>query len=414
MVREGPVSGRFHWLDLDAPANGGQAGGLAELAALAQGRPLMLVWPAASVLLLEIELPLRSAAQIAKALPFALEDMLAEDVDRYHLSWSRPARGGRIAVAAVSRELIEASIRRFADAGLALQWAVPEPLLLPWRDGQCALLLEGDNGVFRYGEWLGGGGERDLCGLLLEKLYASAEAQGSLQLWSRLSEGEAVGWAGQSEAQQTQSVGLDCMQPDISAPSIERQALDNRLSLYAGQWRAASALNLLVGAYAPQIRRRNDLKPWLPAAALLLIALSAQLAGQWQLLVNQRRQLQTVEADTQALFKQTFPDIKRLVNVKVQADQQLAALQAQSRQQTAGFLPLLYRVGNRLKDQPQFKLQRLQFADGGLQLKLLAPDAAGVEQLKRQLSEQDGLQADIQGVVDVTDGVEADIAIQQN
>lgn len=414
MVREGPVSGQFQWLDTEVPADGGQAGGLAELAAWAQGRPLMLVWPAASVLLLEIELPLRSAAQIAKALPFALEDMLAEDVDHYHLSWSRPARGGRIAVAAVNRELIAAYVRRFAEAGLVLQWAVPEPLLLPWRDGQCALLLEGDNGVFRYREWLGGGGERDLCGLLLEKLYASAEAQGSLQLWSRLSEGEAVGWAGQSEARQTQSVGLDCMQPDISAPSIERQALDNRLSLYAGQWQAAVALNLLVGAYAPQIRRQNDLKPWLPAAALLLIALSVQLGGQWQMLVKQRRQLQTVEADTQALFKQTFPDIKRLVNVKVQADQQLAALQSQSIQQTAGFLPLLYRVGKLLKDQPQFKPQRLQFADGSLQLKLLAPDAAGVEQLKRQLLEQDGLQADIQGVVGVTDGVEADIAIQQN
>ncbi|AEF99354.1 general secretion pathway protein L [Methylomonas methanica MC09] len=392
MVREGPVSGQFQWLDTEVPTDGGQAGSLPELAAWAQGRPLMLVWPAATVLLLEIELPLRSAAQIAKALPFALEDRLAEDVDRYHFSWSRPARGGPIAVAAVSRELVEACVRRFADAGLALRWAVPEPLLLPWRDGQCALLLEGDKGIFRYGEWLGGGGERDLCALMLEKLYAAEEARGSLQLWS---------------------LGDDS--PELPpAIQTERRDWTDSLLVYVGQWQAASALNLLVGAYAPQIRRQSDFKPWLPAAALLLIALSVQLGGQWQLLVKQRRQLQAVEADTQALFKQTFPDIKRLVNVKVQADQQLAALQAQSLQQTAGFLPLLYRVGKRLKDLPQFKPQRLQFADGSLQLKLLAPDAAGVEQLKRQLLEQDGLQADIQGVVGATDGVEADIAIQQN
>ncbi|MCK9606096.1 MAG: type II secretion system protein GspL [Methylomonas sp.] len=393
LLREGPLVGQVQWLDTAEPADGVHVGGLAELAAQAQGRPLILVWPAASLLLLEIELPLRSAAQIAKALPFALEELLAEDVERYHLSWRRQAGTQRIAVAAVDGELIAACTRRFAEAGLTLQWAVPEPLLLPWQDGQCAMLLEGDNGVFRYGEWLGGGGERELCGVLLERLYANGQAQGDLQLWSR--------------------IGAEV--PGLSLPvRIEQHAMDDTLLLYAGQWQAASGLNLLVGAYAPQIRRQNELKAWLPAAAILLIALLAQLAGQWQLLDKQRQQLQTLETNTQTLFKQTFPDIKRLVNLKVQADQQLSALQTQSMQQTAGFLPLLYRVGKRLKDQPQFKLRRLQFADNSLHLKFLAPDAASVEQLNRQLSDEDGLQVDTRAVVGVTDGTEADIAIQQN
>lgn len=414
LVREGPADGGAEWLDTAMPAAAAQSGGLAELAARAQDRPLVLVWPAASVLLLEVDLPVRSAAQIAKALPFALEDMLAEDADRYHFSWYRPAREQAIAVAAVDRAQLEACIRRFADAGLVLQAAVPEPLLLPWREGECGLLLDGDEAVFRYGAWLGGGGEDDLCGLLLKKLYASGQAQGGLRLWSRPGEGDYVGWAGQSEAQQTQSVGLDCIQPGISAPAIERLVFDDALSLYAPQWQQAEALNLLVGAYAPQIRRHGDWKPWLPAAAILLAALLLQLGGQWQMLGQQQRQLQSLEAGAQDLFKQTFPEVKRLVNVKAQADQALTALRAQSRRQAGGFMALLYRAGNILKDQTQFKLQALEFADGSLQIKVLAPDAASVEQLISQLSGEDGMQADTRTVAGVTGGVEADIAIQQN
>lgn len=413
-MREGPAEGCAEWLDTAMPAAVLQSGGLAELAARAPDRPLVLVWPAASVLLLEVDLPVRGAAQIAKALPFALEDMLAEDADRYHFSWYRPVREQAIAVAAVDRGLLEACIRRFADAGLVLQAAVPEPLLLPWQDGQCALLLDDGNAVFRYAAWLGGGSERELCGLLLKKLYASGQAQGDLRLWSRPGEGDYVGWAEQSEAQQTQSVGLDCIQPGISAPSIERRVFDDVLSLYAPQWRQAEAFNLLVGAYAPQIRRHGDWKPWLPAAAILLAALLLQLGGQWQMLGQQRRQLQSLEAGTQDLFKQTFPEVKRLVNVKAQADQALAAMQAQSRQQAGGFMALLYRTGNILKEQPQFTLRGLQFADAGLQIKVLAPDAASVEQLISQLSGEDGLQAETRTVVGVSGGVEAEIAIQQN
>ncbi len=51
----------------------------------------------------------------------------------------------------------------------------------------------------------------------------------------------------------------------------------------------------------------------LPAAAILSIALLAQLAGQWQLQRRQQQQLQTLEAGTEALFRQTFPEIKRLL-----------------------------------------------------------------------------------------------------
>jgi len=391
LVRQAPLPGQWQWLDLAAPAGGVCGGGLAELAAAAGERAAILVWPASAALLLEIDLPLRSAGQIAKALPFALEDLLAEDAERYQLSWHRPARGQAIAVAAVGRELLAAVIDNFAEAGVRLSMALPEALLLPWQAGQTAVLLERDDGVFRYGEWLGGGGERSLCGVLLDKLYAGGQAQGDIQLWA--------------------ATGDDC----AGLPAgIERHGAAEPLSLYARQWPAAGALNLLVGDYAPQVRRRNPLKPWLPAAAILSIALLAQLAGQWQLQRRQQQQLQTLEAGTEALFRQTFPEIKRLVNVKAQADQQLLALQEQSRLNTAGFLALLHVVGGPLKEAPQLRLQRLQFDGDSLQIKLLAPDAASVEQFKRQLGGENGPQVDILAVAGVADGVEAEIAIRQN
>ncbi|MCQ8103509.1 type II secretion system protein GspL [Methylomonas sp. SURF-2] len=392
LLRELSGPQQAQWLDLAAPADGVHVGGLRELAGLARERPLILVWPAASILLLQLDLPLRGAGQIAKALPYALEDSLALDVEAYHFSWCRAARDGAIAVAAVDRQAMTACMARFAAAGLRLSMALPEPLLLPWHAGECAMLLEGGSGVCRFGAWLGGGGEADLCGVLLEKLHADGQLRGSLQLWS------APGGA------------------DFGPLPVEVQAREWRepLALYAEQWRAATGLNLLVGAYAPPSRRSGSLKAWLPAALILLAALLAQLAGQWNLQRLQQQQLQALEADSEALFRQTFPEVKRLVNIKAQADQQLQALHEQSRHNAGGFLALLHVAGGPLMEAPQIRLQGLQFDGEVLRIKLLAPDAAGLEQFKDRLSGEGGTQADIVAATGVAEGVEAEIAIRQN
>ncbi|PPD29626.1 MAG: hypothetical protein CTY19_17040 [Methylomonas sp.] len=382
------------WLDLAASGSAVQTGDLDTLAAIADNRSLILLWPADSVLLLEIELPLRQAAQINKALPFVLEEWLAEDVEQYHWVWQRLPGSSKLAVAVVGQAMMSAYRQRFEVAGIQISMALPEPLLLPWQAEQLSWLVHNGQGVFRYAHGLGGGGEATLCQMLLQKLPHTTQTASEWHVWSAPEQAEALEWVGESWTNHRQHV------------------LDEPLMLYAGQWQAAKSMNLFSGLYAPKARHTPSVTAWWPAAAIGLLALTMQCVGQWHLAQQQQQQLQVLQASNEALFKQTFPDIKRLVNLKAQADQQLTDLQQHNQIQQTGFLALLYQTGLQLKQQPQLSLQRLQFVNERLQLRVVATDPAAIEQLQAQWHQADGLQVELTGTKPGPKGEEADFVIQ--
>ena len=82
---EAPAS----WLIVDA--NGARSGptrsgAVADAVPLAAGRRVLLLVPGSEVTLAEPELPLRGGARVAQAVPFALEEHLASDVDALHFA----------------------------------------------------------------------------------------------------------------------------------------------------------------------------------------------------------------------------------------------------------------------------------------------------------------------------------------
>mgnify|MGYP003440346170 CR=1 FL=1 len=94
------------WLIVDA--NGARSGNLqsgpiADALALSQGRRTVVVLPASDVTLARPDLPpVRGAARIAQAVPFALEEHLASDLENLHFavghrdaSLVRPSNAGR-------------------------------------------------------------------------------------------------------------------------------------------------------------------------------------------------------------------------------------------------------------------------------------------------------------------------------
>jgi len=76
---EAPAS----WLIVDANgARSGpvQSGPVADALGAAQDRRVVLLLPGSEITLAEPELPVRGAARLAQAVPFALEEQLASDV----------------------------------------------------------------------------------------------------------------------------------------------------------------------------------------------------------------------------------------------------------------------------------------------------------------------------------------------
>jgi general secretion pathway protein L len=380
--------GHYQWLKLGDSASSG--GTLEQLAQEAIDHDAVLLLPAAMVLLVEVDLPVKNAAQLRQALPFALEDKLADEVENYHLVWVRQTNQ-RLAVAAVDKLAFAACIEPLRQTGIHLSSVYPESLCLPYQAGECSLLIAEDQAWFRHGPWQGGAIDVMALPLLLTSLQSEGWACQALTVYGK---SELSGWAQQQNWAYTE------------------RPFDDVLGLLAGQLPEIAGLNLLTAEYAARpAAKGQSAKRWLPAGALLVLALALQLVWELRLGWQLQDQVQQLDQQTQALFQTTFPDIKRIVNVKVQADQRLQELQKQHQAGNSEFLRLLYASGEQLMQQPGLQLRGLNFADNRLQLRLLAGDDTQVEQFKQTLQSTWAVNA--QSLEKSAQGVEAQIDVQQ-
>ncbi|WP_415878653.1 type II secretion system protein GspL [Methylomonas sp. TEB] len=391
LVRFGAESAdKLEWLNLAGPDSQPASGTMAELTAAAQGKSVLLLLPAASVLLLQIELAVKTTAQLKKALPFALEDLLAEDVENYHLVWLKQDRD-KLAVAAITHETLAALLTPFQEAGLQLDGAYPETLCLPYQPGPATLLLDDSNAILRSAAYLGGGVDALFLPQLLEKVRAEGADFQTLLLCK-----------GSEDSKLPDGLAITGMDTVIKAP----------LSFMASAVELLPVeLNLLSGAYAVSSRKVGRWQQWLPAAIILAVALAVQSYALLHTYWQQQAELSELEAKTQALFKQSFPEVKRIVNVKAQAEQQLALLRKQHDSVGSGFMRLLYRSGLVLKDTPAVHLKKLNFLNGGLQLHVVADDIGQLEQFKQQL--QSSMLVKLQSADSGANGVEAQLEIRE-
>ena len=96
-----------------------------------------LLVPSEQVLLLAADLPLPGRRQRLEALPFAIEDALAEPIEAVHVALGAEIAPRRYLAAAVRHDLMRAWTSQLEAAGLAHAALVPDALALPVPPGGC-------------------------------------------------------------------------------------------------------------------------------------------------------------------------------------------------------------------------------------------------------------------------------------
>jgi general secretion pathway protein L len=319
-----------------------------------------MVWtPAADTLLLRAQLPTRSAAKIAQALPYALEEQLVEPPEQLHFAFAHEADGA-LAVAVTSRETMQRWLTALAAAGLQPQRLAPVTLSLPLAAGSWTLAFAEEEMVLRTGLHSGFGGPREA----LPPAWlatALAEARGENRAPERL-------------------VLID------PPADLNTAAWSETLALPVEALRGESAalpasLNLLQQRYAPRGRMSGLWRPYVPAAALL----AAWLAGtfvfdaiEW---IRLSRSVRAGDEEMRALLLKSFPETRAILDPAEQMRRGLEALIAGTG--TAGpddMLALLDRTLPAIEREPRVRLQGVEYAEHGLNIRIAAaePEAESV------------------------------------
>ncbi|HEY9198613.1 MAG TPA: type II secretion system protein GspL [Gammaproteobacteria bacterium] len=364
------------------PLGAAQYGSLTEAAMEAAGRRVVVLVPAADVLLASATVPTGNRQRARKAVPFALEEQLAEDVDTQHFALGIRSADGHWPVAVVARTRMDDWLAQLHEAGILPDRLIPEAVTLPLEPGAGSLLLEADRLLLRDAPWSAQSATAQTLPALLELLIARNETGIELNVWH--CGGELPVW----------------MEP-VSA-KVESCA-DGALTVLArGLGQPDALIDLLQGVYSRKEQYGKLWRPWRAAAALLLAVVIVSGIQHALTLRSLKAESAALAEQIKQVYVQTFPG-GRVVDPRAQMEQQLKLLRAQQGAGGNDFLGLVAQLGGVFAATPGIELTGANFRDGHLDVELTANDIQTLEKLKQEIGSQGGLNADIQSATTGSD-----------
>ncbi|MDJ0927708.1 MAG: type II secretion system protein GspL [Gammaproteobacteria bacterium] len=352
----------------------------------ARNRRVVLLAPADVVLRTAADIPVRGQAKILQALPFAMEEQLADDIDDLHFAIGRRDDDAAVPVAAVRREHMDAWTEMLREAQLEPVAIYSECDGVDSIPGTAVLLLETTQACFRNDRGELSVADPDNIATLL-------------RLWLSNHDGDVqphlIVYADQAVSEAT-LVELEGLRPDLQSLDIKILA-DGALPRLAAQVTVNGGINLMQGDYV----KRSDLArywpAWRVAAALLLglgvAAAGATLAEIWHL---DRRAAQLQTAIEQA-FRYTFPGAREIRGTRAELQSRLRALGQASDSEPSFFLDALQVVSRAiLQGGSNSRLEGLDYRSGVMELRVRVPNVETLDRIEKVIDGAEGMQAEIQ------------------
>lgn len=376
----------------DSQGNTGKVkeGTFSELKADIVGAELVLIIPAEQVLLTSIFLPGKNIAKLKQALPFALEEQLITDIDEQYFVLGPKLGEQKYAVAVVAKAYLENILDNLKQIELYPGKVLPESLLLPLHEGKLTVAEDGDRIIVRTGTYSGFACDKTNLGLMLNNVVNE----------NNQNKDEIV-FYGSQESLPSELDGIQCEQHDVSHKIISLLYHDS-----------APGLDLLPSQYIHREKIDIKIKQWIPAAAMVLIWAVIQLSIQIYDFTKLNKQDVALQQSLENIYRQTFPDARKIVNVEAQMRQRLEELRERSGKAESGFTEMLVRSAPVLQRTPGLKLHALRYHDGRMDLELEVRDLNSLEQLKENLIKTGGWQVEIQSASSVENKVQGKLQVR--
>jgi general secretion pathway protein L len=379
LAEQGGAPGQVSWVvrEDERPLGSVYHGTLTEAANQAPGAQVVLLAPGTEVLLTQAQVPLMNRNRLVKAVPFVLEDELADDVDALHFAVGQRRADGAMACAVVSREVMDAWQAMSRAAGVQPHVLASEVLAVPFREGAWSLLIHGARTLLRTAVQDGLAMDTVNLALSLNALLAKANdtPPACVRVWL-------------CDADETI---LDRVREVCAAHGIELVREDSRdpvLAMLARGYEEPRAINLLQGDYSLRERLGKRLRPWRPAAIVGALWLCLYVV----LTVIEYRDLsargRALTQQIEAVYRDAVPDARNVVNPKVQLERKLAELRGGDSAAGAGFLSLLARSGQVLSQNTAVNVRSIRYKANQLDLDVEIQDLQLLDALQQRLTEE--------------------------
>ncbi len=362
--------GSLSWLTQDASGRALSAAnpGAPPAQALARSAHVAVLVPSEEVLLLSAPAVSQQRSQLARALPYAIEERLAGPVEDLHIALPSQIAGDTIGVAVVARATLRGWIDMLAAQGIQPDVLVPETLALPVADGAVTLLIEDARALLRSDAQ-----QASVCDLASLPAWLAATAPAALEVFD-FRAAPALALTGNVTRYH------------------ERQR--DPLAFFATHLSPHPSLNLLQGDFAPRHRQLPARRLWRIAAMFAGAALL--LGGIYAIADWARNSAESQRLDTamREVLHQSFPRLDSVAGDPRQLMQsELARLRGNG--DDAGVLRMLREVAPVLGSSTRVAVKGIEYHNATLELSLRAPDVETLDLVRERLGNLAGFKAEV-------------------
>ncbi len=379
-------------------------GPLAEAARDVGDRSVIVLVPATSVLSMSVDIPIKGGARLRAALPFALEEHLADDVENLHFAAGRRHDNGLLPVSVVSHEQMSAWLAVLEEAGIAPNQMIPENHGLAHIPGTMSLLVAENQVMFNDGA------ESEFVmqdvkpsdTLAVAGVLDDTEIKGSGHLLVYCEPEEEVRFEHDWNALRNELASVDInLLPDGVLPRLA-------VTVAAGR-----GVNLLQGRYGASVEYATLMRPWRYAAGLLLALIVVALGGKGVDYYQLAQQQEALKEQFTLEYRQIRPEDNREI---VDPMRLLEALRRSRGESTSTdvFLPSLHQLGLALQQNSAAEIEAISYRAGVVVVRLTAPDVATLDNIQRSVSTSGQFNASIQSTDQVGDKVSSRIQIRES
>ena len=370
-------------------------GDLQDAARAAEGKRVIALVPGTNVLRTFVDIPIRNQAKMMQAIPFAMEDLLAGNIEDLHFAAGQRDEDGRLAVAAVQRLKMEAWLEQISAVELDLVGVYSDSDALGEMPNTTILLAEEQRATIRGIDGHVAAADLGAIDALIDLWLArhrrrtdDEEIPPPINLLVYVT----------PECEAMLRPVIERLRPQVESLDIMTLP-DGGLPRMAAQCTTSPGINLLQGPYAP----RSTLSGYWPAwrlAAALLAGLCVVLLGSKILEISQlNRQAEGLDLAIEQALRYTFPEVREIRDARALFDSKLRSLGSANPAMTGtGFLATLDHVANAVAEPANRKatIESISYRSGAMELRVAAPNVETLDRIRASISEGSGLQAEIQ------------------
>lgn len=387
--------------------SGVSTGELSQAAIEVGDRSVIVLVPAIDLLTTTVLIPGRSNSKIKAALPFALEENLAEDVENLHFAVGERQENGRLPVSVVAIEKMDGWLKRLSDEDIEPSIIAPDNHGLAKIPGTLSVLVDDDIVMFNDGadtdfvmQDIKPSDALVFAGQLGETQNEDEEKSGHLIVFCAAEREESLSHDWIALRHELHSVDVNVL-PDGVLPKLA-------VTVAAGH-----GINLLQGRYGKKTEYSALFRPWKAAAMLLLglgvIAVATKGVDYYRLVQDES----SLRAQFNAEYRQIRPDDTREILDPL-------ATVVSLRRNIGGsavpqvFLPSLRELGAAMAENSTAEIETISYRAGVIDLRLTAPDVATLDNIQKAVSASGRFQASIQSTDQIADKINGRIQIRES